>query len=89
MAHFAKLVGQWSTSAESLNVPWAPPSGFTATSTDESIVMLSDQPGPDGFHSRITFFDIRAGSFEWKLERSKDQQQWREIYRIHGVRKGG
>ncbi len=59
------------------------------TITDERIVMLSDQPGLGGFHSRITFFDIKAGSFEWKLERSKDQKQWLEVYRIHGVRKGG
>ena len=70
-----------------LTVAALPPSGFTATSTDESIVMLSDKPGPGGFHSRITFFDIKDSSFEWKLERSKDQDQWLEVFRIHGTRK--
>ncbi|MFK8030628.1 MAG: hypothetical protein AB8G18_10335 [Gammaproteobacteria bacterium] len=64
-----------------------PPSGFTATSTDERIVMISDEPGPRGFYRRITFFDMQENSFEWKQERSKDQQQWLEIYRIHGTRK--
>ena len=66
----------------------APPSGFTATSTEDHIIMLSDQPGPGGFYRKITFFDMQDKSFEWKLERSKDQKQWREVYRIHGTRKG-
>ncbi len=154
MAHFAKLIGQWSTSAERLkpdgsgwvasnsadwNFEWAydgfgildyyvsppaaekvdneamrqrginlrtynvkdnqwvmtwltaaaaPPTRFTASSTDERIVMLGDEPNANGFYSRITFFDIKDDSFEWKLEWSKDQKQWREVSRIHGVRKG-
>lgn len=70
-----------------LTVAALPPSGFTATSSDESIVMLSDKPGANGFHSRITFFDIKDNTFEWKLERSRDQEKWLEVYRIHGKRK--
>ena len=63
------------------------PQSFTASSDGHTIVMLGDQPNPQGYHTRITFFDIAADSFEWKLEWSKDQQQWREVYRIHGTRK--
>ncbi len=63
------------------------PTGFTAISSSERIVMRSDKPGPIGFHSRITFFDIKDNTFEWKLERSKDQENWLEVYRIHGTRK--
>ena len=70
-----------------LTVGAAPPSGFTATSTQDQIVMLSDKPGPGGFHARITFFDMTSNSFEWKMERSKDQETWLEVYRIHGKRK--
>ncbi len=70
-----------------LTVAGLPPSGFTATSTEESIVMLSDKPGANGFHSRITFFDMKEDTFEWKLEWSKDKESWREVYRIHGKRK--
>ena len=58
---------------------------FTAQSTDEQIVMLSDAVNPQGFFARITFFDMTASSFEWKLEWSKDKEQWREVYRIHGT----
>ncbi len=62
------------------------PVGFTATSTDEQIVMLSDIQNPQGFFGRITFFDMTEASFEWKLEWSKDKEQWTEVYRIHGTR---
>jgi hypothetical protein len=58
---------------------------YTATSTDKSIVMLSDGKLPSGKHARITFFDITNKSFEWKLEWSDDGQiNWLEVYRIHG-----
>ncbi|MEM7081782.1 MAG: hypothetical protein AAF465_03530 [Pseudomonadota bacterium] len=76
-----KWVMTWLTTAAT------PPSGFTAVSDAETIVMLSDKPGANGFHSRITFFDIQDNSFEWKMEWSKDQKQWLEVHRIHGVRK--
>lgn len=64
----------------------AQPQNFTATSTDEQIVMLSDTANPQGFFGRITFFDMMDTSFEWKLEWSKDKEQWMEVYRIHGSR---
>ena len=63
------------------------PMSITALSDDEKIVMLVDNPNPQGFYSRITFFDIKDTTFEWKMEQSKDQQNWREVYRIHGKRK--
>ena len=63
------------------------PGTFTATSTPEQIVMLSDDPNPQGFFGRITFFDMQKDSFEWKLEWSKDKESWMEVYKIHGTRK--
>lgn len=63
------------------------PQTFTAVSNDKEIVMLSDAVNPQGFHGRVTFFDITETTFEWKLEWSKDKEQWREVYRIHGTRK--
>lgn len=64
----------------------AAPQNFTAMSTEEHIVMLSDRENPQGFFARITFFDVTESSFEWKLEWSKDKEQWMEVYRIHGTR---
>lgn len=72
-----------------LTIASTKPATFTATSNDTEIVMLADVVNPQGFHSRITFFDITDTAFEWKLEWSKDQQQWTEVYRIHGTRKAG
>lgn len=59
---------------------------FTAQSNDNEIVMLAETLTPTGFHSRITFFNMTANSFDWKLEYSKDQQNWFEVYRIFGTR---
>ena len=70
-----------------LTIASTEPASFTATSTDEQIVMLSDIPNPQGFYSRITFFDMQPDSFEWKLEWSSDKAAWREVYRIHGRKK--
>ncbi len=72
-----------------LTVASTKPATFTATSDEERLVMHSDVVNPQGFHSRITLFDITPDSFEWKLELSKDRQQWLEVYRIHGTRKPG
>ncbi len=69
-----------------LTVASATPVGFTATSTEQRIVMLSDVANPQGNFGRVTFFDITDSSFEWKLEWSIDKQQWTEVYRIHGKR---
>ncbi len=59
---------------------------FTAASTNDEIVMRADDLTPTGFHSRITFFEMTDTSFKWKLEYSKDQESWFEVYRIFGTR---
>ncbi len=57
---------------------------FQATEHDQQIVMtglFNGQP------SRITFFAIKAQSFQWKLEyRNQATEQWQEVYRIQGIR---
>lgn len=63
------------------------PQNYSATSTEEKIIMLSDEPDAKSNHHRVTFFDITDNSFEWKLEWSKDKEKWLEVYRIHGVKK--
>jgi hypothetical protein len=64
------------------------PEGFTATSDDSKVVMLSDDPYFGGQYVRITFFDMKENSFEWYMELSKDGKEgWSEVYRIHGTRK--
>jgi hypothetical protein len=63
------------------------PQNFTASSTEEEIVMLSDKADAQGNYRRVTFFDINKLSFEWKLEWSKDKENWLEVYRIHGNKK--
>lgn len=70
-----------------LTVASSTPASFTASSTDEQIVMLSDIANPQGYFGRITFFDMQKDSFEWKLEWSKDKESWFEVYRIRGARK--
>ncbi len=67
----------------------ASPATFTAVSNDKEIVMLAAAVNPQGFHSRITFFAMTEATFDWKLEWSKDQENWFEVYRIHGIRKSG
>jgi hypothetical protein len=60
---------------------------FSAVSDSDQIVMLSQQKTPQGYHARITFFDMQQDSFEWKLEWSKDgNSKWFEVHRIHGKR---
>ncbi len=63
------------------------PQNFTASSDGESIVMRGSELNPQGYHTRITFFDMQSDSFEWKMEWSKDEESWREVFRIHGTRK--
>ena len=63
------------------------PATFTAVSTETNIVMFGDVVNPQGYHSRITFFDMTDQAFEWKLEWSKDKETWFEVHRIHGERK--
>jgi hypothetical protein len=58
---------------------------YTAQSNEHGIVMLSVGKLPSGKYGRITFFDIKDNSFEWKSEWSDDgQTNWLEVYRIHG-----
>lgn len=60
---------------------------YQATSSDKNIVMRTDPLSEGGKYRRITFFDIKKDSFEWKLEFSNDgQSNWLEVYRIHGKR---
>jgi hypothetical protein len=52
---------------------------------DGSVVMTSYWGVPQ--MRRITFFDMRANSFEWKLEFTQDEgETWNEVFRIHGER---
>lgn len=70
-----------------LTVASTKPQNFTATSTADEIVMSAAELNPQGFHTRVTFFAMTETSFEWKLEWSKDQESWTEVYRIHGTKK--
>ena len=60
---------------------------FTATSTEDEVVMQSVAPHFTGAPSRITFFNMEDDSFDWKLERAADGETYIEIYRIRGARK--
>lgn len=68
---------------------WAASSGnkidtFVATGDDETVVMTGEF---NGRNSRITFFDMTADSFDWKLElQNPEDETWLEVYRIHGDR---
>jgi len=67
-------------------------------SRTRSLSTYTAQNGPDGSivmrdlfgvaqPSRITFYDIREDSFEWKLEFTQDEgETWFEVFRIHGTR---
>lgn len=80
-AELNKWILTWLTTTSSQ------PQFYTANSNEKQIIMLSDVAGPNENFSRITFFDMSETSFEWKLEWSKDQQTWQEVYRIHGSKK--
>ena len=60
---------------------------ISALSTDDSVVMLTDEPNAQGKHTRYTFFDMTESTFEWKMELSPDKENWREVYRIHATKK--
>lgn len=59
---------------------------FSATFQDGKIVMRGFYANNE---SRITFFNMKENSFDWKLEfQDKDNPDiWKEVYRIHGDRK--
>ena len=56
---------------------------FTATEKDGQIIMTGQF---NGNKSRITFFDFKADSFDWKLEYQQADKTWLEVYRIKGFR---
>lgn len=56
---------------------------FTATKVDNTIVMSGVFNGRD---AKITFYDLKQDSFQWKLEFKSDKGEWSEVYRISGKR---
>ena len=57
---------------------------FVATHQDGALVMKGQYNGAE---TRITFHDITAAHFSWKMERqNKETGQWIEIYRIEADR---
>lgn len=61
---------------------------YTAKSDGKTIVMYTPPLTKGAQHRRITFFDMRQNSFEWKMEFSKDgKTNWLEVHRIHGKRR--
>lgn len=70
---------------------WASSNGkkvdnFSAKFEDNKIIMTGFYAGGN---TRVTFYDMKPDSFEWKMEmQSKDDKKlWKEVYRIHGDRK--
>ena len=60
---------------------------FHATADGDDMVMRGEFAGAD---TRITFFDIKADAFSWKMEQRKDAETpWQEVYRIFGTRRSG
>ena len=59
---------------------------FTAVGIDGKVVMSGFYAGNN---TRITFYDMKKNTFEWKMEiqSKEDKTVWKEIYRIHGDRK--
>lgn len=59
---------------------------FTAKGKDGTIIMTGIYSGEN---TRITFYNMKADTFDWKMEyQSKtDKNLWKEVYRIHGKRK--
>lgn len=51
---------------------------FTAVADNGQLVMEGEFSGNN---ARITFYDITASTFQWKMEFLQDQK-WREVYRI-------
>lgn len=76
-----KWVLTWLTTASAKSLP------MTATSDDTANVMLTDDPNAQGNYTRYTFFDMTDTTFEWKMEMSANQENWNEVYRIHGTKK--
>jgi len=59
---------------------------FSAKEKDGAIVMRGFYTGNE---SRITFFNLKTDTFDWKMEiqSKEDKSIWKEVYRIHGKRK--
>ena len=56
---------------------------FTAIEQDGAIIMSGQF---NGNTSRITFYNIEANKFDWKLELQQANETWLEVYRIQGKR---
>lgn len=61
-------------------------STFTATAQGDSALVMRGIHA-SGNDARVTFFDITDTRFEWKLEFAQEDGSWREVYRIHAMRR--
>jgi hypothetical protein len=57
---------------------------FTAIEDSKKVVMSGFYAGAN---SKITFFNIKENSFDWKLELEQADKSWLEVYRIKGSKK--
>ncbi len=57
---------------------------FTAVEKDAAIIMSGQF---NEATSRITFFNLKANSFDWKLELKQVNETWLEVYRIIAKRR--
>ena len=59
---------------------------FTAVGSEGKIIMTGFYSGAN---TRITFYNMQANSFDWKMEfqSNTDASLWKEVYRIHGERR--
>jgi hypothetical protein len=59
---------------------------FKAKASEGRVVMRGLYAGNE---TRITFFNMKPKTFDWKMEvQSKtDKTKWKEVYRIHGEKK--
>ena len=78
----------YNTKKSQWEMAWASSKGqqvdtFVATETDTAIIMTGLF---NGQHSKITFYDIKANSFLWKLEYQQSDNSWQAVYRIKASR---
>lgn len=62
------------------------PQNFTAVSDGKQLVMSNEVRNKQGKWTRITFHNVTDKTFEWKMDWSKDKENWTTVYRIHGTR---
>ena len=60
--------------------------GFTtyeaSAKENGELVMMGDDPDRPGVTQRITYFDISSEGWSWKMEFSRDKENWVEVARI-------